>query len=86
MNQQPIEVIASVTKTPTYSPEAAKVLMRRLNLNEKSFALTMNMSPMTVRLWTAGAARPCNLSRRLMQIYERSPEVINIISEQEDSE
>lgn len=80
--KQPIEVIASVNQTPDYTPETVKNLIRRLNLTEKSFALIMNVSPMTVRLWTAGAAQPCNLSRRLMQLYDTAPEIVNLIVEE----
>lgn len=74
-NQSPIQVIAGAAKTPEYGPAAVKALMKRLDMNEKAFALLMNVSPQTVRLWTTGAARPCGLAQRLMQIYAAGPEI-----------
>ena len=42
--------------------------------------MLMNVTPHTVRLWTTGAAKPCGLSRRLMQIFDTCPEVIEHIT------
>lgn len=68
-----LQVISNAAKIPEYPPGAVKKLMARLDLNEKAFALVMNVTPMTVRLWTSGAVKPCGLSRRLMQIFDKSP-------------
>ncbi len=80
-NKQPIGVIAAASEVPAYSPAAVKSLMAGLGLNEKAFALLMNVTPITVRMWTTGAARPCGLSRRLMQIYETCPEVVDALAD-----
>jgi putative transcriptional regulator len=72
----PLGVIAAASEVPAYNPAAVKSVMEALGLNEKAFALLMNVTPITVRMWTTGAARPCGLSRRLMQIYETCPEVV----------
>ena len=71
-----IRTISNITGTPDYTPETIKALMRKLKLNEKGLALLLNISPMSVKLWTAGAVRPCALSRRLMQLYDLCPEII----------
>jgi putative transcriptional regulator len=76
----PLEVIAGAAKTPEYAPAAIKALMKRLDVNEKAFALLLNVTPMTIRLWTSGAVRPCGTSRRLMQIYEICPETVSRIA------
>lgn len=68
-----LQIISNAAKTPQYTPADVKRLMDRLDLNEKAFALVMNVSPMTVRYWTAGAVKPCGLSRRLMQLFDASP-------------
>ena len=73
------QIIAGAAKFPDYDPPAVKALMKRLDANERAFSLLMNVTPMTVRLWTSGAVNPCGLSRRLMQIYEACPEVIGKI-------
>jgi putative transcriptional regulator len=54
--------------------------MKRLDVNEKAFALLLNVTPMTIRLWTSGAVRPCGTSRRLMQIYGICPEAVSSIA------
>ena len=82
--QTHIQIIADASRVPEYPPEAVKGLMLRLSLNEKAFALLMNVTPYTVRLWTSGAVQPCNLARRLMQIYDAAPEfVVEEITKQE---
>lgn len=75
-----IQVIAGASRCPEYTPAMVKALMKRLETNERAFALLMNVSPLTVRMWVTGAARPCGLARRLMQIYETGPEVIGRIA------
>ena len=75
----PLEIISGMTATPEYSPDSIKRLMAKLNLNEKGFAVLMNVLPMTVRLWTSGAVQPCGQSVRLMQIYAACPEIVERI-------
>ena len=75
-----IQVIAGAARCPEYSPSMVKALMKKLETNEKAFALLMNVTPSTVRLWTTGAARPCSMARRLMQIYESGPEIVSKIA------
>ena len=75
-----IQVIAGAAKCPEYNPSAVKALMKKLDTNERAFALLMNVSPTTVRLWVTGAARPCGVSRRLMQIYDAGPEIVGKIA------
>ena len=58
-----IQVIAGAARCPEYSPSMVKALMKKLETNEKAFALLMNVTPSTVRLWTTGAARPCSMAR-----------------------
>lgn len=58
-----------------------KALMKKLETNEKAFALLMNVTPSTVRLWMTGAARPCSMARRLMQIYDSGSEVVSKIAD-----
>ena len=85
--QTPIQIIADASKVPEYPPAAVKRLMAKLDLNEKAFALLMNITPHTVRLWTTGAVKPCNLARRLMQLYEAAPELVGkTIAKQDDAQ
>jgi hypothetical protein len=109
-----LKTISGVSKVPEYGPAAVKKLMARLDLNERAFAMLMNVAPMTVRFWTTGAAKPCErvpakpqgfvgkggaterpsfriyaeasvaqsatTPRRLMQIYDTAPGVVEHIT------
>ena len=65
-----LQMIAEAARCPDYGPDMVKALMKKLDMNEKGFALLMNVAPSTVRLWTSGAAQPCGTAKRLMH-YER---------------
>lgn len=64
---------------PGICPRYGKGADEETGYERKAFALLMNVSPSTVRLWTTGAALPCGTARRLMQIYETEPEIIGKI-------
>lgn len=74
-----LKAISGVSKVPEYGPAAVKKLMARLDLNERALAMLVNVTPLTVRFWTTGAAKPCGPSRRLMQIFDTAPGVIEHI-------
>ena len=75
-----LQVIAGAARCPDYTPDMISALMKKLDMNERGFALLMNVSPYTVRLWTSGAAQPCGTAKRLMQIYETGPEIVTEIA------
>lgn len=75
-----LQMIAEASRCPDYGPDMVRALMEKLDMNEKGFALLMNVSPSTVRFWTSGAAQPSGTARRLMQIYEAGPEIVNKIA------
>ena len=75
-----LQMIAEAARCPDYGPDMVKALMKKLDMNEKGFALLMNVAPSTVRLWTSGAAQPSGTARRLMQIYETGPEIVGKIA------
>ena len=75
-----LQLIAGAARCPEYGPEMVKALMERLDMNERAFALLMNVAPSTIRLWTSGAAQPSGTARRLMQIYEAGPEIVGKIA------
>lgn len=50
-------MIAGAARCPEYDPAMVKGLMKKLDMNEKAFALLMNVSPSTVGFGLpAGAA------------------------------
>lgn len=75
-----LQMIAGAARCPEYGPDMVKALMEKLDMNERAFALLMNVAPSTIRLWTSGAAQPGGTARRLMQVYEAGPEIIGKIA------
>ena len=75
-----LEMIAGAARCPEYSPVMISALMKKLDMNEKGFALLMNVTPSTVCLWTSGAVQPSGTAKRLMQIYETGPEIVSKIA------
>lgn len=55
-----LQMIAEASRCPDYGPDMVKSLMKKLDMNEKGFALLMNVAPSTVRLW---AQRSCTALR-----------------------
>ena len=51
-----LQMIAEAARCPDYGPDMVKALMKKLDMNEKGFALLMNVAPSTVRLWTSGCS------------------------------
>lgn len=79
-NENISAIITNVGSTPDYTPEMVASLIKRLEISEKAFALIMNVSLATVKLWLAGVITPCNLSKRLMQIYEICPSALTALA------
>lgn len=75
-----LQMIAEAARCPEYGPEMVTALMKKLDVNEKGFALLMNVTPSTVRLLTSGAVQPSSTAKRLMQIFETGPEIIGKIA------
>lgn len=71
------QTISEVGKVPQCTPQEICSLMDKLDMSEKGFAFIMNVTPTTVKLWTTGAAAPCNPARRLMQVLSYVPGVID---------
>ncbi len=78
MNQEQtaLQMIAEAARCPEYDPDMVKALMEKLDMNERGFALLMNVTPSTVRLWTSGAAEPSGTARRLMQVYDTDAQIV----------
>lgn len=74
-----VKIIASAAKNPNIKPAAIRELMKKLDMNEKGFAVIMNVTVETVRLWTAGAVKPYGTAMRIMQILNACPEVVNSV-------
>lgn len=71
-----LQMIAEAARCPEYGPDMVKALMEKLDMNEKGFALLMNVTPSTVRLWTS-APSASGSGQAPMQIYETGPEIVS---------
>jgi len=71
-----LKVLSDITKSPNYKPAAIREMLKKLDMNEKGFAVLMNVTVDTVRLWTSGVVKPCGTAMRLMQIFEVFIELI----------
>ncbi len=72
-----LQMIAEAARCPDYGPDMVKGAdEKKLDMNEKGFALLMNVAPSTVLALTSGAKRShAGTAKRLMQIYETGPEI-----------
>ena len=75
-----LQMIAGAARCPEYGPAMVKALMKKLDMNEKGFALLMNVTPTTVRLWDLRRSPSLRDAKRLMQIYDTGPEIVSIIA------
>ena len=81
--KSPLEIIAATSKVPDYTASAIKGIMKRLDMDERAFALIMNVTPSTIRLWTSGTVKPCGTAKRLMQVYGVCPDLVTCIVDDE---
>ena len=71
-----LKVLSDITKSPNYKPAAIREMLKKLDMNEKGFAVLMNVTVDTVRLGMSGVVKPCGTAMRLMQIFEAFIELI----------
>ena len=60
-----LKVLSDITKSPNYKPAAIREMLKKLDMNEKGFAVLMNVTVDTVRLWTSGVVKPCGTAMPL---------------------
>ena len=53
-----LQMIAEAARCPEYGPDMVKALMEKLDMNEKGFALLMNVTPSGPAAPFSPAARP----------------------------
>lgn len=73
-------MIAEASRCPDYGPDMVKSLMKKLDMNEKGFALLMNVAPSQCVFGPAELHSPAAQQKRLMQIYETGPEIVGKIA------
>ena len=66
----------AVEKPRGYAAPKVRAIRRHLGLSQTVFAITLNVSPATVRAWEQGVRVPDGPSRRLLEIADRHPEIL----------
>ena len=72
-------ILADICDVPDYDSDDILDLMDDLEMEERAFAILMNVETITVRLWISGVSRPSSTARRLMQIYREIPCVLDCL-------
>jgi DNA-binding transcriptional regulator YiaG len=67
---------AVVAAAPQFDAAHIQQLRHRLNVSQRVFAEMLNVSLATVRHWEQGLRTPDGASRRLLEIAERDPAVL----------
>jgi putative transcriptional regulator len=65
-----------ITAAPQFGAAQIQRLRRRLNVSQRVFADMLNVSLATVRHWEQGLRTPDGASRRLLEIAERDPTIL----------
>ena len=79
-------ILANLCDVPDFDSEDVLDLMDDLEMEERAFAILMNVETVTVRLWVSGMTSPSSSARRLMQIYRDIPCVLDCLLDCDDED
>jgi putative transcriptional regulator len=66
---------------PSLSKKKIKVLREDvLGVSQPLFARILGVSPAAVKAWEQGAKKPSGTARRLMQLFERDPKILQTLT------
>lgn len=75
------ETVARIASTPpSYNPTAIKALRSRYHLTQDLLAMLLGVKPSAVKHWEQGLRKPSPSVRRLLQIIEINPEIVQKIA------
>ena len=69
--------IPDIEPIADYSKEKIKEIRKQINLPQKYFAELIGVTPRAVEAWEAGTRKPTGTAKRLFQLIEKDPTVIN---------
>ena len=61
---------------PVPKPKEIVRLRERYNMSQTIFAAALNVAPKTVQAWEQGQRVPSHASARLLQLFEREPDLV----------
>ena len=79
MGRLRLSTIPDIEPMENYSKEKIKEIRRKTNLPQKYFAELIGVSPRAVEAWETGKRKPTGSAKRLFQLIEKDPNVVNCI-------
>ena len=71
--------IPDIEPVTEYSKEKIKEIRQQNQFTQKTFAELFGVSPKAVEAWEAGKRKPTGTAKRLFQLIEKDPNIINAI-------
>ena len=75
-----LQMIAEASRCPDYGPDMVKSLMKKLDMNEKGFALLMNVAPSQCVFGLAELHSLAAQQNASCRVYETGPEIVGKIA------
>ena len=72
-----VATIPDIEPITDYSKEKIKEIRQKTNLPQKYFAQLVGVSSRAVEAWETGTRKPTGSAKRLFQLIEKDPSVIN---------
>ncbi len=64
---------------PRFDAKTVKQLRKRLDVTQNTMAHLLGISPRTVEAWEIGRAEPNGSSRRLLELFQKDPKIIELL-------
>lgn len=64
---------------PDYTPQRIARIRKSLHMSQGVFAHVLNVSTKTVQGWEQGLRRPTQAAQRLLEVFEKRPEIISTL-------
>jgi putative transcriptional regulator len=77
MGRLRVVTIPDIEPIADYSKEKIKEIRQKTNLPQKYFAELVGVSPRAVEAWETGKRKPTGSAKRLFQLIERDPDIVN---------
>ena len=69
--------VPNIEPVTEYSKEKIKEIRQRINLPQKYFAELVGVTPKAVEAWETGTRKPTGTAKRLFQLMENDPNIMN---------
>ena len=69
--------VPDIEPVQEFSKEKIKELRQKVNLPQKYFAELVGVTPRTVEAWEVGTRKPTGTAKRLFQLMDNDPTILN---------